>query len=67
MKKSLVKIAASIIIISAITMSVFAQPGDPGSGDDPDASIPLDGGLVTVLISGAAIGISRLIKKKKDG
>ncbi len=45
--------------------SVSAQPGNPGDGDDPDASIPLDEGLLTVLISGAAIGVSKLVKKKK--
>jgi len=44
--------------------SASAQPGNPEDGEDPDASIPLDGGLVTVLVSGAAIGISKLIKKR---
>ena len=43
-----------------------AQPGDPGNGDDPDASVPLDEGLLTVLISGAAIGVSKLVKKTKS-
>jgi hypothetical protein len=58
-----------IVLACAILFSttIYAQnPGDPGNGDDPDASIPLDEGLLTVLISGAAIGISRLTKKKKS-
>jgi hypothetical protein len=64
MKKytKLIIVLACAILIST---TMYAQnPGDPGGGD-PDASIPLDEGLLTVLISGAAIGISRLTKKKQ--
>jgi hypothetical protein len=55
-----------IVFMVLVSATAFGQnPGDPGNGD-PDASIPLDEGLLTVLVSGAAIGVAKLIKKKKN-
>ncbi len=63
--KKVFKLISLIVFVVFVSLSVSAQnPGDPGEGD-PDASIPLDGGLFTVLLSGAAIGIMKLIKNKK--
>lgn len=45
--------------------SSFAQPGGggPGGGGDPD--IPI-GGIEFLLLAGAALGIKKLIKTKKN-
>jgi hypothetical protein len=65
MKKG-IKVFIMLACVILISTTMYAQnPGDPGGGD-PDASIPLDEGLLTVLISGAAIGITKLIKKQKS-
>jgi len=60
---------AKLMTVLALTMLVSASaiaqnPEDPGT--DPDASVPLDGGLFTVLLSGAGIGVYKLIKNKKE-
>jgi len=66
MKKA-TKFLTFLTLTVLVSISVYAQnPGDPGEGEDPDASIPLDGGLVSVLLSGAGIGVYKLIKQKRS-
>ena len=62
--KKVTKLLTLLVFALLVSATVVAQnPGDPDIVD-PDASVPLDEGLLAVLVSGAAIGISKLIKKK---
>jgi hypothetical protein len=50
------------IMFAFITITVNAQ-GDPGGpGGDPDASVPIDGGLSLALAAGAGY----IVKRKHD-
>ena len=63
--KTIIKHMAVLAITIIVSATAIAQPpGDPDT--DPDASVPIDEGLFTVLLSGAAIGISKLIKQKRS-
>ena len=57
MKRSIV---LSLFLFGALQL--FAQPGDPGGGGDPD--VPITGIEILVGIGGA-LGARKLFKKKK--
>ena len=52
-----------LILGILFSLNAFAQ-GDPG--DNPDADVPIDGGVSALVIAGAAYGVKKLkdIKKK---
>ena len=58
------------IILGFISVSVWALPPGglgPGAGQDPDNdAVPIDGGISLLIAAGAAIGGSKLLKKKKE-
>ena len=63
--KKVIKLLILIVFALLVSATAVAQnPGDPYI-ENPDASIPLDEGLLTVLLSGAAIGVSKLLKSKR--
>jgi hypothetical protein len=50
-----------LLCVSAVVL--YAQPGDPGGGADPD--VPLTG--IEVLIGlGGALGLKKMMSKKKN-
>ncbi len=52
----------AIVFFCILSVSLFAQPGDPGGGQEPD--IPIQG-LAWLLIAGAALGIKKIWDKHK--
>ena len=41
-------------------------PLDPGGGGDPDAGVPIDGGITLLLAAGAAYGARKIYKQKNS-
>jgi len=55
--------AKLIVVLLMLQMTAFAQ-GNPGLPDgDPD--VPIDGGMVALLVAGAAYGVKK-IRDMKD-
>ena len=60
------------ITISLFGLAAYALPpsgiGGPGTGGegDPDAGVPIDGGISLLVAAGAALGGAKLFKKKKE-
>ena len=42
------------------------NPSDPGDGGDPDAGVPIDGGISLLLVAGAAYGARKIYKQKNS-
>ena len=63
-KNTFIKLLSSTIIIFALvcTTSLNAQPG--GATDTQDV-IPLDGGLIALVIGAAALGVKKLRDRKQ--
>ena len=55
----------SIFTVLFITMPEYSRAQDPGDpGGDPDAEVPIDGGLVLLIIAGVAYGYTKYKSKK---
>ena len=46
-----------LCILSLLPIAGYAQLGDPG--EDPDAQVPIDGGVVLLLAAGVAYGVKK--------
>lgn len=57
--------ALAIVIALTSTSSLNAQQGPPGGATDTQDAIPLDGGLIALVIGAAAYGVSKLRDKKQ--
>jgi len=80
MKKLHKRILAHVFLISqslSLSVPLIADPGAPGSNPAVGASggqfvsgdasgVPLDGGLIELLVAGAALAGFRAVKKKKE-
>ncbi|MBC7450147.1 MAG: hypothetical protein H7259_01515 [Cytophagales bacterium] len=53
--KKILLLLTLLFVVSIHSQMLMAQPGNPDNGDDPDASVPIDGGLFTILGSGRAM------------
>jgi hypothetical protein len=60
-----VKYFIAVILFSVITLVASAQPQPPDPQTDPDAAVPITG-LEYLLIGGAAYGVARIVKKRKN-
>jgi hypothetical protein len=58
------KTHALICFFLFLSVGVWAQPGDPGGGQDPD--IPISG-IEWLLLAGGALGVKRFLSRKKEG
>lgn len=61
-------ISSVLLAISAIGFSQLpgGLPGGGGDPDteDPDAGVPIDNGIIVLVVLGAGLGIKKLIRKK---
>ena len=55
------------MLVALFTMflagGLFAQPGDGGGGGGLEPGAPIDGGIIALVVAGAAYGIKRNIKE----
>jgi hypothetical protein len=61
------KIIVFLIVVLFSASKVFSQllPGDPGYTGAGGSSVPLDGGILLVLLAAGGIGASLFAKSKK--
>lgn len=52
-----------LFMLSLLPISGYAQLGDPG--EDPDALIPLDGGVVLLIAAGVGYGVKKVKEQRK--
>lgn len=52
-----------LCIFSVLPILGYAQLGDPG--EDPDAQIPVDGGLVLLIAAGVGYGVKKVKEQRK--
>ena len=52
-----------IFFVFLLATKVFAQPGDPGGGEDPDNPVPFHG-IGWLLAAGGAYGVKKMLDKK---
>ena len=65
------KYMTGTVFVATILLSIFivlpicgyAQLGDPG--EDPDAAIPIDGGVVLLIAAGVGYGVKKAKEQKK--
>jgi hypothetical protein len=64
-KNTFVKVISAMVIVLAMvcTTNLNAQ-GPPGGATDTQDAIPLDGGLIALVIGAAAFGVKKLRDKK---
>ncbi|MBO3117811.1 hypothetical protein J4050_13725 [Winogradskyella sp. DF17] len=65
-KNTFLKIISTMAIVIAmvVTTNLNAQ-GPPGGSTDTQDAIPLDGGLIALVIGAAAFGVKKLRDNKK--
>jgi hypothetical protein len=64
MKKLLKKIRLTIIVIFLVGVSYPHVNAQPDMGEPPE-EIPLDGGLLWLLLAGAGYGVKKIIDHRK--
>ena len=52
-----------LCIFSVLPISGYAQLGDPG--EDPDAPVPVDGGVVLLIAAGVGYGVKKANEQRK--
>ena len=52
-----------LVILSAVPVSGYAQLGDPG--EDPDAQVPVDDGVILLIAAGAGYGLKKAMDHRK--
>jgi len=52
-----------LCVFSVLPISGYAQLGDPG--EDPDALIPVDGGVVLLIAAGVGYGAKKVKEQRK--
>lgn len=62
MKKSYKKLFLAIFFV-AITSISYARP-DPAPPPPPVGIVPIDGGLLSLIIAGSFYGVIKLLRKK---
>lgn len=63
------KTLIAIIALTCSTTLASAQPGDPGNDPDPNqpnTSVPFDGGLTLLVIAGAGFAIKKSREKRQN-
>ena len=55
----------AIVIAMVCTTDLNAQQGPPGGATDTQDAIPLDGGLIALVVGAAAYGVSKLRGNKQ--
>ena len=50
-------------VFSVLPICGYAQLGDPG--EDPDAAIPIDGGVVLLIAAGVGYGVKKANDRRK--
>ena len=61
-----IKVLFSTLFLLAFTaLSVFAQPGEPCNGNDPDAYCPLDTWVIVLAIAATLFAAWHLNRKQK--
>ncbi|WP_178988902.1 PID-CTERM protein-sorting domain-containing protein [Winogradskyella schleiferi] len=65
-KIKFIKVISTVVIVFAIvsTTNLYAQ-GPPGGATDTQDAIPLDGGLIALVIGAAAYGVKKLRDNNK--
>ncbi len=52
-------------LVAVVTTTVFAQgPGLPGG--DPDTPVPIDGGVIILLVAGLGYGLNKMRKEHQN-
>jgi hypothetical protein len=62
--KKVIKLILVTSFLSILAISLYAQPGDPGGGGDPDNPVPITG-IEYLIAAGAAFGAKKIYDKKK--
>ncbi|WP_296313366.1 PID-CTERM protein-sorting domain-containing protein [Winogradskyella sp. UBA3174] len=65
-KNTFFKVISTMVVVFAMvcTTNLNAQQGPPGGATDTQDAIPLDGGLIALVIGAAAFGVKKLRDKK---
>ncbi len=66
MRKFLLTAAIAIALVGLTGTSAFAMGGRPGGCPGNNASAPLDGGILTLLVGGAAAAYFAIKKRKNN-
>ena len=65
MKKNIfIKLLSTVLVIIAVVMLPLISKAQPPDDPGGDPTAPIDGGVVTLAVVGASIGIKKLRKKK---
>ena len=67
-------LALAFILSLSLSLPILADPGTPGSppsgvqlvGGESSSGVPLDGGIIELLVAGAILAGFRALKKKKE-
>lgn len=54
-----------IMIVCCFLPSIVHAQGPGGPGGDPDATVPIDGGLSFLAAAGVAYGVKKIKEKRK--
>jgi len=67
-------LALAFILSLSLSLPILADPGTPGGspagtevvGGGGNSGVPLDGGIIELLVAGAVLAGFRAVKKKKE-
>lgn len=62
--KPLLSITLTLVGVMFVSIGNCQPPDGGGNGEDPDAAIPIDGGVSVLAAAGVAYGLTALKKKK---
>ncbi len=52
------------VLLTVVPVSGYAQLGDPG--EDPDAQVPVDGGVILLIAAGVGYGVKKKMEHRKN-
>jgi hypothetical protein len=66
-RKAKIWIVITIIFVALAPVVSLAQTDGGGGFDDPDSGgVPVDGGIIALVVAGAAYGVKRLQSARKN-
>ena len=57
----------ALLLLMLNVVMLYAQPGEPCGGTDPDATCPLDTWVIALAVIAAVFAMFRLMKKQSAG